>query len=93
MSNISELHELITDAGVSSVDFIGYKNRPSIQKDGVVYEIFSIVAEDDGGVSLLTIAIDPWSGPKDLTLDASFRQTTIEKLKRIIKKETSWRFI
>lgn len=78
---------MIEEAGVSSVDFIGHKDRPTIQKDGVVYDIFSIVAEDDGAVSLLTVAINPWSGPKDLSLDLTWRSVSLAKIKRIVEKE------
>lgn len=93
MNTISEIHELIERAGVSSVDFIGHRDRPTIQKDGIIYEIFSIVAEEDGGVTLLTVAVNPWWGPKDLSLDLSWRSVTLSKIKRIAAAEIARRGI
>lgn len=92
MSTISEIHKMIEEAGVSSIDIFGRRNGPTVQRDGVIYQIFSIVAEEDGGVSLLTVAVNPWSGPKDLYLDSTWRAVSLERIKRIVEGEIDRRW-
>lgn len=84
---VQDISTLIADAGLDSIDFFGCRNHPTIERDYTTYEIWSIIPEEDGTITLSTIPVDPWTGKvEDLTLDSSWRMPTIEKVKRIVEK-------
>jgi len=86
-------HEMIREictmmADIYSIDFFAHRNHPTIKRDYTTYEIWSIIPNDDGTITLSTIPIDPWVGKVvDLTLDGTWRMPTIEKVKRIVADE------
>lgn len=88
---ISEIERMIEEAGTDDISWFGSHSLPSFTRDGVKYEIFSIVLDGPGIVTLLTSAIDPWSGPKDLQLDTSWNVRTLEKVHSLVEKRLSWR--
>ena len=77
---------MMREANLTDIDFINNRNKPTIQRDGRTHEIYSIVLEDDGSISVLTIIVRPWTGLKDLTLDSTWRSNSLTKVKGIVER-------
>ena len=73
------------------MSFFFKKDKPTFRRDGVLYEIFSVCADDDGAVRLDVAAIDPWSGPKLLELGDKWRRSTLERIRSIVEDEINSR--
>lgn len=91
MKHIDEIRERMNRAGMDSLDyFFTRKGRATIQKDGIKYEILSILAPDDGDTSLVIDAI-PSYGFKVVTIsvDETWRERTWEKLVSLVYSGTA----
>ena len=84
---ISAIAQLLADTGEYELSFFCKKDKPTFRRDGVLYEIFSVYADDDGAVRLDVAAIDPWSGPKLLELDDKWRRDTLDRIRSIVENE------
>lgn len=88
MIYIDNIAQIMSEAGVESIDFLYHKVRPVIQKDGIKYEVLIITAPDKGDTSL-HICVKPsyqWA-TKDFQMDESWKKTTWVKMTRVIKSE------
>ena len=52
MTYINEIRETMRENGVLEINFLYHYTKPTIQKDGIKYEILSIVIPDDGETTL-----------------------------------------
>ena len=79
--------KLLENEGGGFLDFLFHKNRPTIQKDGYKYEIFSIELTEDRTVELTGIQIYPCYKHKlcHLTVDNTWRKTSINHIQDIIQ--------
>ena len=73
-------------ADMEDISFVLHQNKPTIQKDGVVYEILLIHEPEGGTITLDTIPRYNWK-LVHLTVDKSFRKTSLNHLKDIVKRE------
>ena len=68
-----------------SLNFLGVKNKPTIQKDGIKYEIISINLLDDDTLKLCVIPCHHFQ-LQYLTVDSTWRKTSINHLKDIVRQ-------
>lgn len=88
MIYIDNIAQIMSEAGVESIDFLYNKVRPVIHKDGIKYEVLIITAPDKGDTSL-HICVKPsymWT-TKDFQMDESWKKTTWVKMTRVIESE------
>ena len=67
--------------------------RPSFQRDGVIYDLFFVILEEDDTITLSAVPINPWLGkPVDFTLDSTWRKASLEKIRRHVERhlEGNW---
>lgn len=88
---ISQIAQALADTGEYEVGFFCKKDKPTFRRDGVLYEIFAVYADDDGAVRLDVAAIDPWSGPKLLELDDKWRCDTLKRISSFVEDEINSR--
>lgn len=90
MKKIEEIINLLKSNDLEGgVDFFCLKNKPTIQKNGDRYEVFSISPTDDGNLEITGMKIYPsfsWS-LSYLTVDSRWRSTSIDHIKKIIQEE------
>ena len=77
--------KLIENEGGGFLDFFFHKNKPTIQKDGYKYEIFSIELTEDRTVELTGLQVYPCH----LKVDSTWRKTSLNHIQNIIQKEIS----
>lgn len=68
-----------------SLNFLGVKNKPIIQKDGIKYEIISIDLLDGNTLELSVIPCNHFQ-LQYLTVDSTWKKTSINHLKDIIRQ-------
>ena len=84
---IADVRTIMRDAGKEEVTFAYEGSRPSFRKDGVTYDLFFVVAEENGDVSLSAVPVSPWLGKVvDFTLDPTWRKASLEKIKGHVEK-------
>ena len=83
--------KLIENEGGGFLDFLFHKNKPTIQKDGYKYEIFSIELTEDRTVELKGLQVYPCYEHKlcHLTVDNTWRKTSVNHIQNIIQQEIS----
>ena len=83
--------KLIENEGIESLDFFYHKHRPTVQKDGYKYEIFSIELTEDRTVELKGLQVYPCYEHKlcHLKVDSSWRKTSLNHIQNIIQQEIS----
>jgi len=86
MNKIEEICNLMNEAGLDFIDFLIYRNRPTIQKEGIKYEILLIEPIDESSIHLTGIPSYAWC-TKELYMDKSWSKNTINKINRIVKEK------
>ena len=86
MNKIEEICNLMNEAGLDFIDFLIYRNKPTIQKEGIKYEILLIEPIDESNIHLSAIPICSW-GLAELYMDKSWSKNTINKINRIVKEK------
>lgn len=86
MNKIEEICNLMNEAGLDSIDFLLYRNKPTIQKEGIKYEILFIEPTDESSIRLTGIPSYSWC-IKDLYMNESWSKNTINKISRIVKEK------
>jgi hypothetical protein len=89
MKKIEEIINLLKSNDLEGVDFLCLKNKPTIQKNGDRYEVFSISPTDDGTLEITGMKVYPSYEFKlsYLTVDSRWRSTSIDHIKEIIQEE------
>ena len=79
--------KLLENEGGGFLDFLFHKNKPTVQKNGYKYEIFSIELTEDRTVELTGLQIYPCYNHKlcHLTVDSTWRKTSIDHIQDIIQ--------
>ena len=79
--------KLIENEGGGFFDFFFHKNKPTVQKDGYKYEIFSIELTEDRTVEITGLQVYPCYNYKlcHLTVDSTWRKTSIDHIQDIIQ--------
>ena len=80
---------LMKEAGVESLDFFYHKSRPTVQKDGCKYEILTIEPIDENSIEMTSIMVAPCYEHKltYLTMDNTWRKTSVDHIKNIVQQE------
>ena len=81
--------KLIENEGGGFLDFFFHKSKPTVQKDGYKYEIFSIELTEDRTVELTARQVYPCYEHNifHLKVDISLRKTSLNHIQNIIQKE------
>lgn len=81
--------ELMKSKGVESLDFFYHKSKPTVQKDGYKYEILTIEPIDENSIEMTVIMVAPCYEHKltCLTVDSTWRRTSVNHIKDIVKQE------
>lgn len=81
--------ELMKSEGLESLDFFYHQNKPTVQKDGSRYEILSIEPIDENSIEMTGIMVYPCYEHKlqYLTVDNTWRRTSINHIKNIVQQE------
>ena len=81
--------KLLENEGCGFLDFLFHKNEPTVQKDGYKYEIFTIELTEDRTVELTGLQVYPCYNHKlcHLTVDSTWRKTSLNHIQNIIQKE------
>lgn len=90
MKKIEEIINLLKSNDLEGgVDFLCLKNKPTIQKNGDRYEVFSISPTDDGKLEITGMKVYPSFSYSlsYLTVDSRWRSTSIDHIKKIIQDE------
>ena len=91
MNYLDEIREMTREHGVEEINFIYHKTRPTIQRKGDTYEIMgiNILGRGKDTIEIEAIKIRPSFVFKVqyLDMDETWRKTSWEKVKRIIKTE------
>ena len=79
--------KLLENESGGFLDFLFHKNKPTVQKDGYKYEIFSIELTEDRTVELTGLQVYPCYNHKfcHLTVDSTWRKTSIDHIQDIIQ--------
>ena len=79
--------KLLENESGGFLDFLLHKNKPTVQKDGYKYEIFSIELTEDRTVELTGVQVYPYYEHKlcHLTVDSTWRKTSIDHIQDIIQ--------
>lgn len=82
---------LMKEEGIESLDFFYHKSRPTVQKDGFKYEILTIEPIDENSIEMTGIMVAPCYEHKltYLTVDSTWRRTSVNHIKDIVKQEIS----
>lgn len=85
---IDNIRTKMESADINSLDFLTCNTHPSIQKDGIKYEILTIFAPEEGDESI-ELSVIPSYGfcLKHITVTKDWRSTTWAKLDRIVESE------
>ena len=80
---------LMKEEGIESLDFFYHKNRPTVQKDGFKYEILTIEPIDENSIEMTGIMVAPCYEHKltYLTMDSTWRRTSVNHIKNIVQQE------
>ena len=80
---------IMKEEGIESLDFFYHKNRPTVQKDGNKYEILSIDLIDENSIEMTGIMVAPCyqHSLTYLTVDSTWKKTSVNHIANIIKKE------
>lgn len=83
--------KLIENEGGGFLNFFFHKNKPTVQKDGYKYEIFSIELTEDRTVELTGLKVYPCYEHTfcHLKVDSSWRKTSLNYIQNIIQQEIS----
>ena len=89
MNYIEQIRKRMEEAGMDSITLLYDHRKTTIQKDGIRYEILDIQKPDEGDTEL-TLATIPSYGFQlvNLCVDATWRESTWDKLLRIVEKRT-----
>lgn len=80
--------KLMEEKGIEDLNFLFHRNKPTVQKDGIRYEILSIYSED--GILILDgVKVYPGYEHKlvPLVVDNTWRKTSINHIKDIVNQE------
>ena len=93
-NHMKTIINLMEEKGITELHFIFHKNKPTVQKDGIKYEIISIYLEDVDGIEEKLIFLDgikvyPCYEYKliPLLVDNTWRKTSINHIENIVKQE------
>ena len=88
MNYFSDIQRMMDEVGIDSVSFIYHRTKPTIQKDGLRYEILTIFypENEEEGMVLETIPTYDWR-LVTLNVDRSWRERSWEHLRDIVEKE------
>lgn len=88
MSKIEEIINLLKSADLDGIDFLGHKDRPTVQKDGDRYEIMSI-SSGEGTLEITGIKVYPSYEFRlsYLTVDSRWRSSSLNHIREIIRNE------
>lgn len=87
MSKINNICKMMAEVGLESVDFFYDKDKPTIQRKGIKYEILSIYPdEDENHIRLSVIPCYSWT-LAELYMDESWNKKTIDKITQIVRKK------
>lgn len=80
---------LMKSEGIESLDFFYHTHRPTLQKDGNKYEILTIDLTEDDDIELSAIKVYPSYEHvlHCLTVDSTWKKTSVNRIANIIKKE------
>lgn len=89
MNYIEQIRKRMEEAGTDCVTLLYDRRKTTIQKDGIRYEILDIYKPDEGDTEL-SLATVPSYGFRlvHLCVDATWRESTWDKLLRIAEKRT-----
>jgi len=88
MNKINKIYKMMAEAGLESVDFFFHKNKPTVQRKGIKYEILSIYTdEDENRIRLSAIPCYSW-GLAELYMDESWNKKTIDKVTQLVREQT-----
>lgn len=88
MTYINEIREAMRENGVLEINFLYHYTKPTIQKDGIKYEILSIVIPDDGETTLELTTIPRYDFCLHyLTMDESWRTSSWKHVLDIVETE------
>ena len=82
---------LMKEEGIESLDFFYRNNKPTVQKDGCKYEILSIEPIDENSIEMTGIMVAPCyqHSLTYLTVDSTWRRTSVNHIKDIVQQEIS----
>lgn len=86
-NKIQNICKMIEDAGLTSVDFFYHRIKPTIQKEGIKYEILSIDDNEDGRIRITGIPNYGWC-TKTLYMDETWNKKTIDKITKLVREQT-----
>ena len=90
---IDNIRTNMESADITSIDFLTRNTHPSIQKDGIKYEILTIFAPEEGDDSIeLTVIPSYGFCVKQISVTKDWRSTTWNKLDRIVESEINRRY-
>ena len=79
---------MMNEAGAEYLSFLFHNTRPTIQKDGLKYEILDLFAPEPGDTCLSLSTIAPWGfSLHTLTIDGTARKSTWDALARLVRRE------
>jgi len=88
---MKDIVDILKEANLDGIDFLYNKNKPTVQKDGDRYEIQCISLQENDTVEITGIKVYPSYEFKltYLTVDNTWRMTSINHIKDIVKQEIS----
>ena len=86
---MKDIVDILKEANLDGIDFLYYKNKPTVQKDGDRYEIQFISLQEDDTVEITGIKVYPSYEFKltYLTVDNTWRRTSINHIQNIVQQE------
>jgi len=88
MDYINEIREMMEGAGFADLTFVYHHNKPTIQKDGIKYEILGIYAPLEGEETIDLDAIPNYGWVlKTLTMDRTWRASSWRHIRDMVKNE------
>lgn len=86
-NKIQDICKMMEDAGLPFVDFFYHKIKPTIQKEGIKYEILSIDDNEDGRIRISGIPNYSWC-TQTLYMDETWNKKTIDKITRLVREQS-----
>ena len=88
MDYINEIREMMEGAGLTGLTFVYHYNKPTIQKDGIKYEILGIYAPEEGEATIDLDAKPNYEWVlKNLTMDRTWRASSWRHIRDVVKNE------
>ena len=87
-THVDRIGAMMRGAGINSIEFLFRNRKPRIQRDGITYEILSILTPDDGDKELIIGAMPSYAWKLvNLFMDESWRESSWKKIRGIVERE------